>query len=88
MKVSELQAYADGAIEGYSKGTDNNPYDPETHSAERHMYQRGYDYGVARYCDEDNYCYNCGYEHADPSAGSYPEKGCADYEETTEGESQ
>ncbi len=38
--------------------------------------------------EEDNYCYNCGHEHNDPSTGSWPAPGCADYEEPTEGESK
>jgi hypothetical protein len=38
--------------------------------------------------EEDNYCYHCGHEHADPSSGSWPAQGCADYEEPTEGESK
>jgi hypothetical protein len=37
---------------------------------------------------EDTYCYNCGHEHDDPSSGSWPAQGCADYEEPTEGESK
>jgi hypothetical protein len=38
--------------------------------------------------EEDNYCYHCGHEHTDPSSGSWPAQGCADYEEPTEGESK
>jgi hypothetical protein len=36
----------------------------------------------------EQYCYHCGHEHADPSSGSWPAQGCADYEEPTEVESK
>jgi hypothetical protein len=36
--------------------------------------------------EEDNYCYHCGHEHDDPSSGSWPAQGCADYEEPTDKE--
>jgi len=36
----------------------------------------------------EQYCYNCGYYHADASDGNFPEKGCDDYEQPTQGESK
>lgn len=52
MKATELMAYANGAIDGFTKGTEHNFYDPETHAAEHNLYRLGYDYGVALYCQE------------------------------------
>jgi hypothetical protein len=31
--------------------------------------------------DDDDYCYFCGYDHDNPSHGSWPEKYCDYYEE-------
>lgn len=53
MKMNELTAYANGAIAGYTTGTEENPYDPETHATEHRLYRYGYDYGVALYCQEN-----------------------------------
>ena len=34
--------------------------------------------------DVEDYCYHCGYYHENPSSGGGPDKGCADYEQTTQ----
>lgn len=50
MKLHELNAYAMGAIAGYTTGTEENPYDPETRPVDHRLYRYGYDFGVALYC--------------------------------------
>lgn len=62
MNHKQMRAYGNGALDGYNKGSENNPHDPETSPDEHQAYKLGYDYGVALYCvenfDEDNYHIN------------------------------
>lgn len=46
---SEARAYANGALDGYNIGNDNNPYEAENL---RVAYSWGYQYGVALYCQD------------------------------------
>jgi hypothetical protein len=52
--MKRLQAYADGAIDGYTVGVSDNPYDPETSPQEHQNYKEGYDYGVFLYTQKNN----------------------------------
>lgn len=52
MNNSVLKAYANGALDGYNTGTDNNPYDSQEKPQENQAYKLGYDYGVAMYCQD------------------------------------
>jgi len=50
---SYARAYANGALDAYNSGTENNPYDGET-EAHRHLaYKEGYDYGIFLYCQDN-----------------------------------
>ena len=51
-KLQECRAYANGALDGYNTGSENNPYDPETRSEEHLAYKLGYDYGVALFAQD------------------------------------
>jgi hypothetical protein len=48
-----MRAYANGALDGYNTGSENNPYDPEEKPQEHQAYKLGYDYGVAMYCQDN-----------------------------------
>lgn len=48
----ECRAYANGALDGYNTGSENNPYDPATRSEEYLAYKLGYDYGVALFAQD------------------------------------
>jgi hypothetical protein len=50
LEIEICRAYANGALDGYNTGTDNNTYDPEEKPAEHRAYRMGYDYGVTMYC--------------------------------------
>lgn len=50
--MSIYKAYADGAIAGYSRGSDENPYDPENEADHYRAYSQGYDYGVFLYSQQ------------------------------------
>ena len=45
----ECRAYANGALDGYNTGDENNPYEDEN---TRLAYRTGYDYGVHLYCQD------------------------------------
>lgn len=53
MNHSHMRAYANGALDGYNTGSENNPYDPEEKPEENQSYKLGYDYGVAMYCQDN-----------------------------------
>ena len=44
-----MTAYANGALDGYNTGEENNPYEDD---ALRHCYTCGYEYGVHLYCQD------------------------------------
>ena len=46
------KAYANGALDGYNTGSENNPYDPAEKPDEFLAYKYGYDYGVFLYCQD------------------------------------
>lgn len=46
-------AFAHGALDGYSVGLENNPYEPKGQAALCHAYKTGYEYGVFL-CTQDN----------------------------------
>jgi hypothetical protein len=54
----ECRAYANGALDGYNTGSENNPYDPYLFSEEYRTgslylaYTLGYDYGVALFAQD------------------------------------
>jgi hypothetical protein len=50
---SQCRAFANGALDAYNTGTDSNPYDPETNPTERQAYEKGYDYGIFLYCQDN-----------------------------------
>jgi len=52
MNYSHMRAYANGALDGYNCGTNNNPYTPEEKPQEHQAYELGYDYGVFLYCQD------------------------------------
>ena len=52
--LKECRAYANGALDGYSHGNYENPYNPETCSEEHLAYKLGYDYGVALFAHEES----------------------------------
>ena len=47
----QCRAYADGALDGYNCGVENNPYDTEEN---RYAYRCGYEYGVHLYCQDNH----------------------------------
>ena len=53
MNIKHMRAYANGALDGYNTGSENNPYDPEEKPEENQAYKLGYDYGVAMYCQDN-----------------------------------
>lgn len=53
MNYQHMRAYANGALDGYNTGSENNPYDPEEKPQEHQAYKLGYDYGVAMYCQDN-----------------------------------
>ena len=53
MNYQHMRAYKHGVLDGYNKGSENNPYDPETRPEEHQAYTLGYDYGVAMYCQDN-----------------------------------
>ena len=53
MNYQTMQAYANGALDGYNTGSENNTYDPEENPQEHQAYKLGYDYGVAMYCQDN-----------------------------------
>ena len=48
---NEARAYANGALDGYNTGNENNPYDTDSM---RHAYECGYEYGVHLYCQDNH----------------------------------
>jgi hypothetical protein len=52
MNYSHMRAYANGALDGYNTGSENNPYAPEEKPQENQAYKLGYDYGVFLYCQD------------------------------------
>ena len=48
----ECRAYANGALDGYNTGSENNPYDPYFFSEEYLAYTLGYDYGVTLFAQD------------------------------------
>lgn len=52
LNYHQLRAYGEGTLDGYSIGTESNPYNPETSPEEHKAYSLGYDFGVAMYCQE------------------------------------
>ena len=57
MKISviraSLKAYANGSLDGYNTGSENNPYCPQEKPQENQAYKLGYQYGVALYCQDN-----------------------------------
>ena len=47
--IEYAKAYSHGVLDGYNKGTEDNPYED---SALRSAYSHGYEYGVFLYCEE------------------------------------
>jgi len=48
MNEDKLKAYALGYYHGKAEGLEDCPYEGEL----RHLYKRGYDAGIADYCEE------------------------------------
>lgn len=46
-----MRAYANGALDGYNTGNENNPYVTDEL---RFCYSEGYQYGVALYCQDNH----------------------------------
>ena len=49
------RAYANGALDGYNTGNENNPYDSEEKPEQHSAYRIGYDYGVTLYCQDNGH---------------------------------
>ena len=52
MNYANCRAYANGALDGYNTGSENNPYCPEEKPEENQAYKAGYQYGVTLYCQD------------------------------------
>ena len=53
--LAYAKAYANGALDGYNTGSENNPYGAEEKPQQHHAYRIGYDYGVALYCQDNSH---------------------------------
>ena len=51
--MNTQRAYANGALDGYNCGTDQNPYDPENEADHYRAYRQGYDYGIFLYIQDE-----------------------------------
>jgi hypothetical protein len=56
-KIQEHYAFANGALDAYNTGYENNQY---TDDALKLAYKQGYDYGIALYCQDNGHE---GYKH-------------------------
>jgi len=50
---SYARAYANGSLDAYNYGIENNPYDGETEALNHQAYAEGYDYGIFLYCQDN-----------------------------------
>lgn len=62
MKMDQLDyvhkyamAYANGALDGYNTGHENNPYDFDEMPDQHNAYKIGYEYGIALYCQDNGH---------------------------------
>jgi hypothetical protein len=53
LNIEHMRAYANGALDGYNCGSDNNPYDREEKPEQAQAYKMGYDFGVTMYCQDN-----------------------------------
>lgn len=49
---AQMDAYARGVLDGYNEGTCYNMYDGETQPHLHKAYKDGYEWGVAKFCEE------------------------------------
>jgi len=50
---SYARAYANGALDAYNSGNENNPYCGETEAHQHRAYKEGYDHGLFLYCQDN-----------------------------------